>query len=328
MAIDELHELPLSLLQQLARATTIPNSHWQNRVLPRLVRRRLEERDAAQRDPATSITYPYPPELTRPAPSDRPLLELPESADQQPIDSATAVRRFNEVYQEAVSSRVSSTTAVLAGTFAQPRTQLRLLRDLVVATRGTDDNAQLLQCFWQRLYHSSAVEPSYDAMRVCCTFANLLVQFGSVQAVEQLRSSRHAMASAATRFRSRTMAVLAEEMMWDLLLLLEEPARIECMRSEERSPSGYHLYYQRLLDCWLPVCADCGRQSTNWAAPWLGVFLCGRCAYLHTTLTGEAALIKHCSWDDWSQVDVDGGGDGGEGQPHVLQAGRPRRAAD
>ena len=254
------------------------------------------ERRAAQRDTRRSITYPFPPALTQPAPiSDRAVLVLESSAGQPTLDSATVVQRLDEAFREAAAVDESQLL---------PDALLARLDPLVIATRRTDDNAQLLRCLWQRLQQLILNEPNYNAMRLWCSLLLALLKLGSVPAVEQLSASRDAIASAATHFIGTRHAVAVEARMWDLLLLLEESARIVRMR---RLSYGRSLL-QDVGSCHAKpgndVCADCGRHPTRWAALQLGVFLCGRCAYLHSTMTGKASLLRHYKWDEWSAGDV------------------------
>ena len=55
------------------------------------------------------------------------------------------------------------------------------------------------------------------------------------------------------------------------------------------------------------VCASCSRACPHWAVSALGVLLCARCAYIHsthTTLTGDASVIRHGIWDAWTLDEV------------------------
>ena len=256
-----------------------------------------QEREAAQRDPHTSITYPYPPALTRPAPiGDRPIATIAGPIDRKTIDSGLLKQLVDEAMREAAEPADNNLRGLLAHQ-----------EDVVLMTRNTDCNAQLLSAVWQWLQvSSSGSKPTLSSTLAMWAVMLAVLRYGHVTAVEQLRASRHALACAATRLRSTQYAGVIEERMWELLLLLEETTRVECMR---RLPNGHDMLGELALSCVaLPgndVCADCSRQSARWAAPWLGVFLCSRCAYLHTTLTGRAKLIKHCLWEEWFQLEVD-----------------------
>ena len=274
-------------------------------------------RDAAQRDSLSSIIYPFPPALTRPARSgDQPILVLSEpDGAAVTIDKAEAEQGVQRLFREV---------EVLGDNRKLPDSLSEAARKLVVASRRVDGHASLLATLWQHLVQSSRT----TSMGFCRLMVMMLLMYGSVRAVEELRVHRYAMASIVSHFRAfeRTTdrrsgsswhqhvynAMEVEDLVWSMLMLLEEPSRINLMRSDPtgrrltQAPGNYRL---RGVS---ESCADCSRphgllwlSSICWASLTLGVFLCSRCAYIHSTLPGDKSIIRHWIWDAWSSDEME-----------------------
>jgi len=51
-------------------------------------------------------------------------------------------------------------------------------------------------------------------------------------------------------------------------------------------------------------CADCSRDSPEWASYNLGIFLCTRCAACHRHMGAQVSKIKHLKLDQWEDAQV------------------------
>ena len=165
-------------------------------------------------------------------------------------------------------------------------------------------------------------------MELCCSLVSMLLAYGSVRAVGELQAHRYVLASTVSHFRGLQPAAgkkdsssstqhahyarYVEDQVWGMLMLLEQPSRINALRSDPAGvrlpapPDNYSSRVQR------ERCADCSRRVTSssrlitcWASPTLGVILCSRCAYIHSTLPGDQSIIRHWIWDAWSPDEME-----------------------